>query len=769
MRDEQLLLNASASAWVPRLVLLALIVLAFCPLLAGFNFLPFEKYPNWGTAPVRDAGQVFRPDQAFQERKAKAPWVVDSDFVGLSLYWPQDLMVARSIREGRLPLWDPTRGGGYPTFDNGQFRPFNPFRIPFFAFPSNWMYSASLVLGLLFGAWGAFLWLRREGYLGAEALVGAGVFVLNPWVLERLTIQEPAAYFFLPWVLLAIQRADWRNVRSIALPALALVAMAHVGQPEPCLLVTAIAAGHFLLLRPDGEWGRRAIGNRLLTLVALGAITLGALALLWVPLVRLSALSFTYKKAGLPFILESSWWAPFTLAADLFVAPGLLVLLFSGLSSRKGRPWYWLSLMLVGLLAIMPIPVGGSHLKAWLQLSVFVIPLTNFKLVFWAGLSFALPSGLRALREGFRRAEGAAAVAGVFGIGMVALAAEHLPVVLGAQTRHPIAAMVALLAGPAALVICGLRRGWDGSGALRATLLVLPLAFPLSLDHISWNSTPRVESDLAAWIRSERPHDRIVSAGLPFALPPDSGQAVGVRCGEMNAAYFPSNYFQLFFQPPAPPTLIAFRGPEIVRFRQMGATVMLVPSESLAQGQSTVRVGKWTTALDIPGGCGRLFFAKESASRQEGKDLAAQILELGRGSDGAAVVETMGQPAPTPWPSLASEEGRLDFLEDRDEEVVIQANAPEPALLVLRDTWYPGWQAAVDGARTPIYRVNGCFRGVLVPEGKHHIRFSYTPWHVYVPGIISLLVTSLLVVLAIPLMFGGRQERRESVASPDCS
>ncbi len=760
MRDEDRPLDAPAFTWLPRLVLAALIALAFCPLLAGFNFLPFEKYPNWGTAPVRDAGQVFRPGKVFQERKAKAPWVVDSDFVGLSLYWPQDLMVARSIREGRLPLWDPTRGGGYPTFDNGQFRPFNPLRIPFFAFPSNWMYSASLVLGLLFGAWGAFLWLRREGYLGAEALVGAGVFVLNPWVLERLTIQEPAAYFFLPWVLLAIQRADWRNVRSIALPALALVAMAHVGQPEPCLLVTAIAAGRFLFPRPDGGWGRRAIGNRLLTLAAIGAITLGALALLWVPLVRLSALSFTYKKAGLPFILESSWWAPFTLAADLFVAPGLLVLLFSGLSSRKRRPWYWLSLMLVGLLAVMPIPMGGSHLKAWLQLVVFVIPLTNFKLLFWAGLSFALPSGMRALREGFRRAEGAAAVAGVFGVGMVALAAEHLPVVLGEQTRLPIAAMVALLAGPAALVICVLQRGWDGSGALRATLLVLPLAFPLSLDHISWNSTPRVESDLAAWIRSERPHDRIVSAGLPFALPPDSGQAVGVRCGEMNAAYFPNSYFQLFFQPPAPPTLIAFRSPEIVRFRQMGATVMLVPSERVAQGQSALRVGKWTTALDIPGGCGRLLFATETASRQEGKDLAAQILELGRGSDGAAVVETMGQPAPTSWPWTRRGEGLLSFVLDGPEEIVISAEAPSDALLVLRDTWYPGWKATVDGSETAIYRANGCFRAVRVPAGRHQVHFRYHPTLVYISGAVSLATT--LLILAAFLRRRRGQEAEES-------
>jgi hypothetical protein len=730
------------------LALAGLLLLAFAPLFAGKNILPFEKYPNWGTAPVKDAGGVFQPDRAFQARKAAASWVVDSDFVGLSLYWPQDLLIARSLREGRLPLWDPTRGGGYPTFDNGQFRPFNPFRLPFWALPSNGMYSLSLALCLVFGVWGAWVWLRKEGHGTAEALLGAGVFALNPWVLERLPVQEPAAYFFLPWILLALRQVRWREPLTIALPALAVTAMAHVGQPEPCLLVTVIASMHYLIHGTAEETQWRGLGKRAALLGAVGLCTLATLAVLWVPLVRLSTLSFTYKKAGLPFIIESSWWAPVTVAADFFVAPGLLALLAASLASRKGRPWFWLGLALFGLLALMPIPLGGSRLKTWLQLSVFVIPLTNFKLIFWAGLSFALPQGLHALRDAARRAGVAAAVAGFFGLGMVALAAARFPVALGDQTRLPLVAALALLAGPTALLVCAFRPRWDGSGAVRAALLLLPLAFPISLDHLGWNRTPRVESDLAAWVRSERPHERVLSTGIPFALPPDSGQAVGVRCGEMNAAYFPNDYFQLFFRPPAPPTLIAFRDPEIVRFRQMGATLMLVPSELAPRGQQAARSGKWASAFEIPDAQGRLFFAEEVAPRQAGKGLTEQIMEAGKGSDGAVVVETVGQPAPAPWPATRRGEGRLSFVSDGPEEIVIEAEAPDDSLLVLRDTWYPGWRATVDGAGTTIYKANGCFRAVRVPAGRHQVRFVYCPVLVYASGALSLAATLLLLTAA---------------------
>ena len=47
--------------------------------------------------------------------------------------------------------------------------------------------------------------------------------------------------------------------------------------------------------------------------------------------------------------------------------------------------------------------------------------------------------------------------------------------------------------------------------------------------------------------------------------------------------------------------------------------------------------------------------------------------------------------------------------------------------LVLSDSYYPGWEAEVDGVPVPIHRANMAFRAVVVPEGKHTVEFRYRP------------------------------------------
>jgi uncharacterized membrane protein YfhO len=59
--------------------------------------------------------------------------------------------------------------------------------------------------------------------------------------------------------------------------------------------------------------------------------------------------------------------------------------------------------------------------------------------------------------------------------------------------------------------------------------------------------------------------------------------------------------------------------------------------------------------------------------------------------------------------------------------------------LVLADTWYPGWQAAVDGERVPLYRADYLFRAVEVPPGEHQVSFTYRPLSVRLGVLISIL------------------------------
>lgn len=91
--------------------------------------------------------------------------------------------------------------------------------------------------------------------------------------------------------------------------------------------------------------------------------------------------------------------------------------------------------------------------------------------------------------------------------------------------------------------------------------------------------------------------------------------------------------------------------------------------------------------------------------------------------------------------------------------VTIEAEAAAPALLVLADTYYDGWEARIDGEPARILRINYALRGVVLPPGRHTITFIYRPWPFMAGGLLSL--TSLAALLVA----GARHTARRSPAT----
>jgi hypothetical protein len=72
--------------------------------------------------------------------------------------------------------------------------------------------------------------------------------------------------------------------------------------------------------------------------------------------------------------------------------------------------------------------------------------------------------------------------------------------------------------------------------------------------------------------------------------------------------------------------------------------------------------------------------------------------------------------------------GSARIVSYRNTEVVVETDAPAPSLLVLNDIWHPWWRACVDRSEVEIMKANVLFRAVVVPAGKHHVRFSFHPF-----------------------------------------
>jgi hypothetical protein len=84
----------------------------------------------------------------------------------------------------------------------------------------------------------------------------------------------------------------------------------------------------------------------------------------------------------------------------------------------------------------------------------------------------------------------------------------------------------------------------------------------------------------------------------------------------------------------------------------------------------------------------------------------------------------LSEPHGPPAPSF---HGEAHIVEWRADRVRLQSEATAPGLLVLVDTYDPGWRARVDGEEVPVLPANVAFRAVPVPAGRHLVELRYRP------------------------------------------
>jgi len=118
-------------------------------------------------------------------------------------------------------------------------------------------------------------------------------------------------------------------------------------------------------------------------------------------------------------------------------------------------------------------------------------------------------------------------------------------------------------------------------------------------------------------------------------------------------------------------------------------------------------------------------------------------------------------------PGSDTRAGDARLVEETPTRLRFSVDADHPALMVQRDTFYPGWVARVDGQEVPLYRTAFAFRGLEVPEGQHEVELSYEP-----ARILTLLLVApaaFLTLLVWGLLSGsgrrrGRPRRRAAAA-----
>jgi hypothetical protein len=94
---------------------------------------------------------------------------------------------------------------------------------------------------------------------------------------------------------------------------------------------------------------------------------------------------------------------------------------------------------------------------------------------------------------------------------------------------------------------------------------------------------------------------------------------------------------------------------------------------------------------------------------------------------------------------------------DGDDEVQMPVHTPNVlritatmkcrGMVILTDTWFPGWRASVDGKSAKIYQAYGAVRGVVVEPGEHVIEMRYRPASVFIGLALTLLAGAIVLVV----------------------
>ena len=84
-------------------------------------------------------------------------------------------------------------------------------------------------------------------------------------------------------------------------------------------------------------------------------------------------------------------------------------------------------------------------------------------------------------------------------------------------------------------------------------------------------------------------------------------------------------------------------------------------------------------------------------------------------------------PLPTsPHNTTNENSGTVEFKSYAPKDIVFDAHADIPSVLLLNDKYDPNWHVFVDGKPAPLLRCNFIMRGVYLTPGAHTVEFKFS-------------------------------------------
>lgn len=636
-------------------------------------------------------------------------------------FLPQKVFYGERLAAGELPLWNPLVGHGYPLVaesQTGVFYPPHLLTYPFFDVNTAYNLVQILQYALAFGfcvalgrAWG----LSRS----ASALLGI-VFVYG-WFPVRITLEWAILTgAWMPAALWCVEKYlgtnRWRYLGGLALVLAMqmLVGHFHLAFITQVLLI-AYAAGRILLTRRGNEIHPQEAFSGRDRFVSFGMILLAT---------------------GLGFALAAIQLAPSWELKTLSQRAQVGKYYDPGYGHIP--PWYLKQIvvpfLVYGTVGDLndPLPAGSSEtnvIEAHLYFGLFPVALVIYGLctgVYW-----------RDRRWWIWLLAGALSL--VYATGSLVALTKPIPGFdffrgvgrWGITTTMAVAAL-----SGAALDAWRSRRRSRGLSAVFVIFVLALTVFDLRIVRRLLEDSPNA-AQFGIFVEHPPIHDREDSPvrkeliGFPgpvrlFCRGPNLPTLLGVSSTPVYLGIGPDEYFDPKTTMPEPLPFDEPPTPEHIDWLQRAGVTHVLSFSELEQTLWPV----------VPVWAGYDQFLNRAWARAPEEWL--YLYEL-KGSRGRASWLDPASPNPNPIVQEVSAN-----------RLVIETEAVETGTLVLTDLAYPGWQVTVDDEPAEWQTLEGKYRSVELPPGKHSVVWAYCPGSqrlgFWITGLSAVLIVAISII-----------------------
>ena len=241
---------------------------------------------------------------------------------------------------------------------------------------------------------------------------------------------------------------------------------------------------------------------------------------------------------------------------------------------------------------------------------------------------------------------------------------------------------------------------------------------------------------------------RIAGYGNSDVLRPNTAMMAGLEDVRGYDSMFLREYVDYWSLIEPPDMLLfnqmsSFRRPASLRspFVDLLNVRYVVTTESLSEPGLSLVYDREIRIYERPTALPRAFLVPSSRFVPDGEAALSILRQPGFDPRREVILEGQGRSASEAWLG-----GEVRIEQYRPNLVTLVSHSPGPGYLVLADSYFPGWQATVDGEPATVYRANHAFRAIEVPAGEHRVVFKYSPTSFRL-GLFASFVALIVVAL----------------------